>query len=597
MAFARQPSLFIAAHEAAHVVQQRAGVHFAGAVGQAGDPYEQHADAVAARVVAGESAEDLLARGGHASTVVQRKDKPKAKPAAETADEAAEEVAVEPEAEGTEAEAVMPAATAAASRGARGATTGPEPFDTTRWIDESYGVERATALQAELQRAHGRTAKAGWELARQQAIHGLERQIAGYGAEAIAFPAANIAFNAAAPIGNQAARGVARVAQLGATLGIAPDADVGALMTGDQMKSLGTAIKKNRAALPSAASMTLALNNVRAQIKDLLGAANLLISAGRSAIEKQISELKDKDAKEAAQIVAVQDEIKGYLAKVSSFIGLAMSMMSLVDMLGGSLAAAEAAGEPTPLQAEIGDELDRRDAAAEASKVSPKAARDAGEKTDTVLGPMSQLMEMSERGGRYTQLANEIASCDAILGALGESKQSAMVRGLASGFEAKSEAFPNSVKGLLGAVQDRQVAYAQIGADADADATKGTKKPSEGMGNWISDVMLYGEAVQETKGWLDAGDGLAQTATSALDQADAARAHRGEAYQTIDQIYGPATTREERLADDALTVVRMEGDVARYTALAASAHPAIDAAAAQTEAMMRKAKKDAGFEF
>jgi hypothetical protein len=42
------------------VVQQRAGVHLAGGVGQEGDPYEQHADAVAQRVVAGQSAEDLL---------------------------------------------------------------------------------------------------------------------------------------------------------------------------------------------------------------------------------------------------------------------------------------------------------------------------------------------------------------------------------------------------------------------------------------------------------------------------------------------------------------------------------------------------------
>ena len=60
VAFADAPSLHTAAHEAAHVVQQAAGVHLAGGVGQAGDPYERHADAVADRVVRGESAEALL---------------------------------------------------------------------------------------------------------------------------------------------------------------------------------------------------------------------------------------------------------------------------------------------------------------------------------------------------------------------------------------------------------------------------------------------------------------------------------------------------------------------------------------------------------
>ncbi len=73
VAFASQPSLFLAAHEAAHVVQQRSGVHLSSAVGHAGDSYEHNADAVAARVVAGESAADLLGpvRAGGA-TGVQR---------------------------------------------------------------------------------------------------------------------------------------------------------------------------------------------------------------------------------------------------------------------------------------------------------------------------------------------------------------------------------------------------------------------------------------------------------------------------------------------------------------------------------------------
>ncbi len=59
--FARAPDLWTSAHEAAHVVQQAGGVHLASEVGEAGDAYERHADAVADRVVAGGSAADLLA--------------------------------------------------------------------------------------------------------------------------------------------------------------------------------------------------------------------------------------------------------------------------------------------------------------------------------------------------------------------------------------------------------------------------------------------------------------------------------------------------------------------------------------------------------
>ncbi|MBL8620933.1 MAG: DUF4157 domain-containing protein [Myxococcales bacterium] len=74
VAFADGPDLFTAAHEAAHVVQQRAGVQLAGGVGAAGDPYEQHADRVAAAVVAGASAEAILDEhtGGGATAGVQR---------------------------------------------------------------------------------------------------------------------------------------------------------------------------------------------------------------------------------------------------------------------------------------------------------------------------------------------------------------------------------------------------------------------------------------------------------------------------------------------------------------------------------------------
>ena len=77
IAFTGIPSLHTAAHEAAHVVQQRAGVHLKGGVGESGDAYEQHADAVADRVVAGQSAESLLdtmaGGGGGGDAGVQRK--------------------------------------------------------------------------------------------------------------------------------------------------------------------------------------------------------------------------------------------------------------------------------------------------------------------------------------------------------------------------------------------------------------------------------------------------------------------------------------------------------------------------------------------
>lgn len=76
VAFAQAPDLHTASHEAAHVVQQRAGVALEGGVGRVGDPYERHADAVADEVVAGRSAEALLDRmaggtGGQSQGSVQ----------------------------------------------------------------------------------------------------------------------------------------------------------------------------------------------------------------------------------------------------------------------------------------------------------------------------------------------------------------------------------------------------------------------------------------------------------------------------------------------------------------------------------------------
>ncbi|MFM7171103.1 MAG: DUF4157 domain-containing protein, partial [Cyanobium sp.] len=60
IAFRQTPDLRLAAHEAAHVVQQREGLALPGNVGQPGDRWEQHADSVADAVAAGRSAESLL---------------------------------------------------------------------------------------------------------------------------------------------------------------------------------------------------------------------------------------------------------------------------------------------------------------------------------------------------------------------------------------------------------------------------------------------------------------------------------------------------------------------------------------------------------
>jgi hypothetical protein len=61
VAFVRAPDLHTAAHEAAHVIQQRGEVQLKGGHdGGTGDPYEQHADQVAEAVVAGRSAATLL---------------------------------------------------------------------------------------------------------------------------------------------------------------------------------------------------------------------------------------------------------------------------------------------------------------------------------------------------------------------------------------------------------------------------------------------------------------------------------------------------------------------------------------------------------
>jgi hypothetical protein len=75
VAFTNTPSLALAAHEAAHVVQQHAGVQLSGGVGRPGDVYERHAEAAANLVVQGKSAapllDSLVASGGAATSAVQ----------------------------------------------------------------------------------------------------------------------------------------------------------------------------------------------------------------------------------------------------------------------------------------------------------------------------------------------------------------------------------------------------------------------------------------------------------------------------------------------------------------------------------------------
>lgn len=71
VAFKNSPDLHTAAHEAAHIVQQRAGVSLAGGVGSVGDSYERNADAVADRVVSGRTAADLLPGGDGAGGGLQ----------------------------------------------------------------------------------------------------------------------------------------------------------------------------------------------------------------------------------------------------------------------------------------------------------------------------------------------------------------------------------------------------------------------------------------------------------------------------------------------------------------------------------------------
>jgi len=74
VAFRSSPDVATAAHEAAHVVQQRSGLALPGGVGRSGDAHERQADDVAEAVLAGRSSEGILdgrAEGGAAGGAVQ----------------------------------------------------------------------------------------------------------------------------------------------------------------------------------------------------------------------------------------------------------------------------------------------------------------------------------------------------------------------------------------------------------------------------------------------------------------------------------------------------------------------------------------------
>ena len=62
VAFRGYPDLHTAAHEAAHIIQQRQVIQLKDGAGRKDDPYERHADAVADRVVQGKSVQSLLKR-------------------------------------------------------------------------------------------------------------------------------------------------------------------------------------------------------------------------------------------------------------------------------------------------------------------------------------------------------------------------------------------------------------------------------------------------------------------------------------------------------------------------------------------------------
>lgn len=144
VAFGGTPDLFLVAHEVAHVIQQRAGVQLQNGMGQEQDHYEQMADAIAARVVAGQSAEDLLPRaGGKAQSGPVQFKKTTARPAASaTAPNSKEQQEAQAKAQ---ADATALATALGQSGGPNGAVNAPEvlriisqPAEQLRLIKAAY---------------------------------------------------------------------------------------------------------------------------------------------------------------------------------------------------------------------------------------------------------------------------------------------------------------------------------------------------------------------------------------------------------------------------------------------------------------------------
>jgi hypothetical protein len=77
VAFKEPPSVGLAAHEAAHSIQQRAGVNLPGGISRRGDPYEQQASLIGARVAEGKPVGHLLPQSNGSAPhrpVIQRQD-------------------------------------------------------------------------------------------------------------------------------------------------------------------------------------------------------------------------------------------------------------------------------------------------------------------------------------------------------------------------------------------------------------------------------------------------------------------------------------------------------------------------------------------
>ncbi|MCG8424913.1 MAG: DUF4157 domain-containing protein [Proteobacteria bacterium] len=180
--FRQAPDVRLAAHEAAHVVQQQEGLSLPGNVGQPGDRWENNADQVADAVVAGRSAEPLLDRmtgSGGSSTGGQNSPEARRGLALATAGEA--EIT-----ERSEIVKEVPIGTGGGEKPASaGAGGGEEEAGQEEEVEEAEAEAEAGAEAAEA--GAGAEAEAGAEAAEAGAGAGAEAEAgagAGGGAEA-----------------------------------------------------------------------------------------------------------------------------------------------------------------------------------------------------------------------------------------------------------------------------------------------------------------------------------------------------------------------------------------------------------------------------